>query len=280
MKKVLLVYIPVLHEGYRGLFVRDPWVKILYVFGPKLIAKFDPLRKDIRALAPHLIKEAVESWKIFQEIHIVEEDTLIREINHYRFHVLMTDDDISHQVAKEYLTNCKVEFIPIFLRWDQKRTLAQIEVPCDRVIETDEFVSQVFRLAIKESQKSPDWWRQIGAVAVKDGEILLTAFNRHVPSANHVWAFGDPRSNFKRGVHFEFSPAFHAEAAIVAEAAKRRDLSLKGTDLYVTTFPCPPCAKAVAYSGIKRLFFLEGYSVYDGVEVLRAQGVEIIRVKM
>lgn len=279
MKKVLLAYVPVLHGGYWELFVRNDSVKTLYVFGPKLIAKFDPLRKDIRALPPYLIKDAIQGWRIFDEILIAEE-YILKLLNRDRLGILMPEDDVCRQVAEEYLTDCKVELVPIFLRWDQTRILAQVEGPFDRVIEADEFVSSIFRLALKESRKSPDWWRQIGAVAVKDGEILLAAFNRHVPSANHVWTFGDPRSNFKKGIHFELSPALHAEAGIVAEAARREDLCLEDTDLYVTTFPCPPCAKLIAYSGIKRLFFLEGYSVYDGADVLRARGVEMIRVRM
>ncbi len=31
--------------------------------------------------------------------------------------------------------------------------------------------------AFKESEKSSDWWRRIGVLAVKKGKILLTGFN-------------------------------------------------------------------------------------------------------
>lgn len=276
--KFLLAYVPVPHEGYRQLFVRDPLVRTLYIFGSDLIEKYDPFWKDIRCLAPHLVREAIRSWKIFSDVQVVDE-AFLEQLNRDACEIVMPEDDVHREVAETYLRHCKVEFASIFLRWDRGRVLAENPVPSDALIVADEFASKVFGIAFREAAKSPDWWRQIGAVLIRNSEIIMTAFNQHVPSNNFVWAFGDPRSNFKKGVHFELSPALHAEVAIIAEAA-RTGLSLEGCDLYVTIFPCPPCAKPLAYSGIKRIFFLEGYSVYDAADILRARGVEIIRVKM
>ena len=47
--------------------------------------------------------------------------------------------------------------------------------------------------------------------------------------------------------------------------------------MYVTDFPCPPCAKLIAGAGIAKLCFREGYAVLDGQDVLEAAGVEIVR---
>ena len=55
---------------------------------------------------------------------------------------------------------------------------------------------------------------------------------------------------------------------------------MEGCDLYVTTFPCPPCAHISAFTGIKHLFYMDGYSLVAGAEVLQAKDVEIIRVEM
>ena len=49
--------------------------------------------------------------------------------------------------------------------------------------------------------------------------------------------------------------------------------------MYVTTFPCPTCAKLIAYSGIKKLYAGGGYAVLDGELVLKAKGVKIIFVE-
>lgn len=275
---IILAYVPVLHEGYHRLFT-ERTAKSIYIFGPDLIRKYRPLQKDIRALPPYLIATAIKSWNISGEVFIASEESLSR-INGNRSYVVMPDEDVSRDIAEIYLSDCRVEFISIFLRWDSKKTLARVEIPCDREVEADDFARSIMDLAKKEAAKSPDWWRRIGAVAVKNGQILIATFNSHVPSSNHVFSYGDPRANFKKGLHFELSPALHAEAAIVAEAARNENISLEGADLYVTIFPCPPCAKVVAHSGIKRLFFLEGYAVYDGVDVLHSKEIEIIRLKL
>jgi dCMP deaminase len=131
--------------------------------------------------------------------------------------------------------------------------------------------------AHQAATKSSDWWRHVGAVLVKDEKIILSTFNTHVPSEQMPYVNGDPRSNFSKGVHLELSTAIHAEARLIAQAAKE-GVSLDGASLYVTTFPCPPCAKLVAYAGIKKLYFDEGYGVLDGEQILKQQGVEIVQV--
>ena len=47
--------------------------------------------------------------------------------------------------------------------------------------------------------------------------------------------------------------------------------------MYVTDFPCPPCAKLIAAAGIARLYFREGYAVLDGSDVLEGAGIEVVQ---
>jgi len=279
MRKILLAYIPVLHRGYWQLFGKHPDADALYLLGEEITVNYEPLRKDIRALPSSLMRQAIESWHLFKAVHIAGFETL-SQLKDEKPLIVMPDEDVCQQLAEGHLAGCHVLFESIFLRRDKKRSLAEVEIPCDEVIFADEFIASVMGLAWDLAQKSPDWWRQIGAVAVRGREILVAAYNRHVPTPNHVFAFGDPRSNFKKGLHFELSPALHPEAAIVSEAARRKDLCLEGADLYVTTFPCPPCAKLVAFAGFKRLYFMEGYAVFDGVDIIHSEGVKLIRVKI
>jgi dCMP deaminase len=88
---------------------------------------------------------------------------------------------------------------------------------------------------------------------------------------------GDPRSNFYKGVGFELSTATHAEARLIAQAA-RDGTSTEGAVMYVTDFPCPPCAKLIAAAGISRLYFRSGYAVLDGQQVLESAGVDLIQI--
>ena len=102
--------------------------------------------------------------------------------------------------------------------------------------------------------------------------------NKHLPSPHSPYAEGDPRNNFHKGIGIEYSTTLHAEAGLIAEAA-RKGISLEGTSMYVSVFPCPPCAKLVAYCGIKKLYYSGGYSVLDQERILKSRGVEIIFVE-
>ena len=102
--------------------------------------------------------------------------------------------------------------------------------------------------------------------------------NRHLPTEYAPYVDGDPRNNFRRGVEVERTTAIHAEAAIVARAA-RDGFSLRGADLHVSTFPCPACARLVAEAGFARCFFAGGYSVLHGDDVMRAAGMQLVFVE-
>jgi dCMP deaminase len=78
-------------------------------------------------------------------------------------------------------------------------------------------------------------------------------------------------------VHFEISTVAHAEAKLIADAA-RQGISTEGAVMYVTDFPCPPCAKLIAMAGVARLYFRTGYAVLDGQQVLDAAGVELVSI--
>lgn len=88
---------------------------------------------------------------------------------------------------------------------------------------------------------------------------------------------GDPRSNFFQGVGLDLSTATHAEAGLIAAAA-RAGRSTDGATMFVTTYPCPPCAKLIAGAGIARLYYRDGYAVLDGADVLAAAGIEVVHV--
>lgn len=166
-----------------------------------------------------------------------------------------------------------------FLRWDRSWSQAQRPAAYQGRVTADELARSHMAAACGQAQHSSDWWRQVGAVAVRDGVVLGVAHNEHRPTEYSPYLHGDPRNDFHRGVHIELSTAIHAEAAIVARAA-RDGRSLAGADLYVSTFPCPACARLIAESGIRRCFFAGPYAMLDGDTVLRAAGVELFWVDL
>lgn len=275
-KKNIIAFVPVLHEGYRRFFEKYAPDATLYILGKELIAEFPHLLKEIRLLDPMLVKQSIESWGLFEQVEIAERGVLetLRE-NSTEF--VMPDEDVMHELKDRYLQSKEVVFDSIFLRWDKHKTVAEAPVSYDQKITNEEFHQSMIRLAGEEAAKSSDWWRRMGAVIVKDGSVIISTHNTHVPSEHIPYQNGDPRNNFHKGVHLDLSTAIHAEAKAIAEAA-RQGIALEGAHMYTNNFPCPPCAKLIAYSGIKKLFYHAGYGVLDGESILRSQDVEIIFV--
>lgn len=75
----------------------------------------------------------------------------------------------------------------------------------------------------------------VGAVIVKDGEVLGAAGNRTLTDKD---------------------PTAHAEILAIRQAAARLGSErLIGCDLYVTLEPCAMCAGAISFARIRRLYF-------------------------
>lgn len=276
--KVVIAYIPVLANNYRQFLMKHLDAGELLIFGDEVIGLFDHLRKDIRRLSPIDMRIALESLQLIKPVRLLDLYTL-NLLNQEHLQVVMPDEDISHELATGYLPRASVKFDDsIRLRWNKNNILGNQAVKPDRFIVPDEFSREVMAHAYRLADQSDDWWRQVGGVIARNGEILLDTFNRHLP-ANAPLFNGDPRSNFKKGLHYELSTAAHVEAQLIALAA-RKGIPLEGTSLYVTTYPCPPCAKIIAFSGIKKLYFVEGYAVLDGESNLKEAEVEIIQVKI
>ncbi len=277
MSPALVTYIPVLHEGYRLLFARHPEARALYIFGKEVIGTYEQLVKDIRKLDPELVKQAITAWGLFDRVEILDE-AAIQQLQHNKTALIVSDDDLSTELVSRYFSGQPVEQDTIFLRWDKKTAIEPLAVSPDVTISSAEFDQQMIATAKEEGTHSPDWWRRIGALAVKDGQVLFQVHNQYVPSDQTAYDQGDPRGNFKSGVHLESALAIHAEAQLVALAA-RDGVSLQGADVYSETFPCPPCAKFLAYTGIKRLYYQTGYKVLDGESILKNHGIEIVFVE-
>lgn len=278
MKKVILAYIPVLHAGYKKFIEKHEEIQTLYLLGPKLIEDFDHLqRKDIRALPPHLIKKSLESWGFDFKIEIANKQTLTK-LNIPQIHIIVPDEIETEQIINKYLNKAKVKKDSIFLRYDNKKSLKKDLVNPQVTVSKTQFSQKIMNKAQAEANKSSDWWRQVGAIIIKDNKIILSGFNKHVPSEKMPYINGDPRGNFHKGENIELSTAFHAEASLIASAAKK-GLKLLDCEIYVTTFPCPACAKLIAYSGIKTVYFKEGYAMLDGESILNNQKVKVIQVK-
>lgn len=247
----------------------------MYVLGKSFIDAYPRLNRDIRALAPD---EAVRALcALGFTARVIETKDVDMLAPHTQ--IVLPDEDVSRDFAAKYLPKTKVRTENIFLRWDGVFANKEAEPSSDRTISSSELDREFMRAAVAEGQKSADWWRQIGGVAVKDGSVIASAHIRYFPSDLALDILGTPRTTVDAGERPDLYISMHAEADIVAQAAQRGE-SLKGASMYVSTFPCINCAFLVARSGIKKLYYAEGYSRVDAEGVLKAAGVEIVQVKL
>ncbi len=270
---VLIAFVPVLHQGYVELFKKYP--DDIRLLGSDIIALYTSLTRDLRIIKPELMCRAIEALGIAKQVSVLTKTKL----DEFRSSsIVMPDEDVSRDLAAKNFVDSEIMFESIFLRWDKIITVAEHKIPPHRIISKEQFDQEMMRNVASEARQSSDWWRQNGAIILKDGQILMSVHNRHLPTDFHLAQNGDPRSNFDAGQRYDLSTAVHAEADAIARCAKQ-GLAVDGATLYCTTFPCVPCAKLICEAGIKKLYYQKGYSLLDSEDLLKKYGVEIVLVQ-
>jgi dCMP deaminase len=276
----IIAYIPVLHRGYKHFLHKhlreSDGNNGIFLIGAGLLGDFSYLQKDIRNLEPTEVAAALQAWGFEAEIKALDHQDL-ETLAAAKTPVIIPREDVTEAVVERYLPDNPVTKEEVFLRWNKNNTDSPAGVDPARTVNADELAVEILAKADSEAALSSDWWRRVGAVLFRGDEVLLTGHNHHLPTDHEPYFSGDPRAVFSKGVNIELSTAIHAEASLIASAAKQ-GLRIQGAAIYVTTFPCPPCAKLIAQSGLKRLYYREGYAMLDGQAILADAGVEIVQV--
>lgn len=271
---ILIIHVPVLHRGYIELFRRmQGKINTVLILGGELLKELRFFEADISSLAPEEAKNLVVSLGLFEKV------SLLSRVNIEDFRdkgVVLISDELSRRFKEKFLPDFPVVWESVFLRWDESAVAKTNPVNFSRVSD-QKFDQDILLLAYAEAEKSGDWWRRVGAILEKDGRVLLSAHNRDLPDEQSSYRLGNIRDFLKTGERPDLSNTIHAEARVIAEAA-RHGISTTGASLYVTHFPCPPCAKSIAASGIARCFFAEGSANFDAESVLKGARVEIVHV--
>ena len=273
MKKAVLAFMPVIHSGYIKFLSKHN--ENVFLLGKDFLSEIPHLSREIRMLEPELAVIAFSSF--VKKVEILNSNNLSSFLSEFQM-IVMPDEDVSRIFAEKYLNNKEVIFEKVFLRWDKPISLKEQEISPDRKISIEEMDVEIMSKAFIESEKSSDWWRQVGAVIVKDGKIIISGYNKHLPTNFSPYINGDPRNNFDAGIRIDLCTSIHAEAASIAVAAKK-GISLDGCSIYITTFPCPTCARLLSESGIKKVFYSKGYSLLDAEDIFKQYGAELILVK-
>jgi dCMP deaminase len=279
MRKIVLLYMPVIHRGYVEFLNRHASadVECVLVGGKALLVLGDiadyVLRKDsaIRGLSEMMVLNFVQSLGLFSSVsyHSGQIDTAPGVI-------IMPDEDVLALAADVFFPKAETVLDTTRLRYDRKGSDRVDPVPA-AVCTSEEAHRALMHSAEVEAQRSKDWWLTVGALVARDGQPLFVAYNQGGIDRDITNILGDPRSAYRRGENTEDTLVLHAERSLIAQAA-RDGISLHGTDVYVTHFPCVPCASQLAEAGVARVFFSKGYSRLESAECLTARGVEILQV--
>lgn len=275
-KRALVLYMPALHQGYIKLF-REVEGDI-FLMDNTLLGVLPRLDRDVRAVDASVMNKVLAVLYPERGCKVLRNTDDIRCMGESYMEITMPHEDVSRAFADQYLPKMDIIYKDIFLRWDKIITTAEHQIQDHHVVSQEAFTQQVMSKVIKTAKESSDWWRQVGAAIVMANEIVMLGHNDSYPDPTYsLNTFGDPRSNFDAGQHIDLSKAIHAEARLIAEAA-RKGIAIHGADIFVSTFPCPVCAKSIAAAGIARVYYKDGYSVLDAEDVLVAKGIEIVRV--
>jgi dCMP deaminase len=109
----------------------------------------------------------------------------------------------------------------------------------------------------------------VGAVIVKDKQILATGYNGSISGLEHCDDVGHLM------VDEHCVRTVHAESNAIAQAAKR-GVSVDEAIMYVTHSPCINCFKLCASAGIKKIVFGKFYKDELVVELANQANIELI----
>lgn len=139
----------------------------------------------------------------------------------------------------------------------------------------DEYFIEITHLVAK---RSTCLRRQVGAVIVKDKNILATGYNGAPSGVSHCLDVGCLREKLgiPSGERHELCRGLHAEQNAIIQAAKH-GTGIEGSTLYCTTMPCIICSKMIINAGIKRVVYEMGYPDQLAVEMITESGVVVDR---
>ena len=141
----------------------------------------------------------------------------------------------------------------------------------------DEYFMNIAKLV---STRSTCLRRHVGAVVVKDKQILATGYNGAPTGITHCDEAGCLRQELgiPSGQRHEICRALHAEQNAFLQAAKH-GVGLEGSTLYITVQPCSICAKMIINVGIKKVVIEGEYPDEFALDFLKEAGIEMVVIK-
>jgi dCMP deaminase len=140
-------------------------------------------------------------------------------------------------------------------------------------MERPDWDSYFMEIAQIVSKRSTCLRRAVGAVLVKDKQILATGYNGTPKGLPHCEEVGCLREQLHvpSGQMHELCRGIHAEQNSVIQAAVN-GVSISGSTLYCTHQPCVVCSKILINAGIKRIVYANPYPDKLAAEMMHEAG--------
>lgn len=278
MKTAIAMYMPAPHQGCVSFINKYAGINTpTFLITESLIKELNPelestLEKYLNAL-PSVVVQKMLNTHVRCEVYLLNQTNL----NDFDEVIIPENDELVEDVLLRFYPSISLKREKGFIRWGRKTVLSERKVVQYATTSSNELDSIFMNKAFEVGQKSEDWWRQVGVVLKPLNHDPIYSFNHHLPHPYAPYIHGDPRSDFKPGEYIEYSTAIHAETGAIAYAA-RKGIPLQDASIYVTTFPCPNCARSIIEAGIKTVYYCEVYSKLDAIDIFRAAGVSLIFV--
>lgn len=121
--------------------------------------------------------------------------------------------------------------------------------------------------------------RHVGAVIVRDRQILSTGYNgapRGTPHCDEVGCLRE-KMGIPSGERHEICRGSHAEINAIAQAAAVGSPTAGGT-LYCTHEPCVFCTKAIINAAIERIVFIHPYPDELARRLREESGIAVLQL--
>lgn len=135
-------------------------------------------------------------------------------------------------------------------------------------------------IALVVATRSTCLRRHVGAVLVKNRQILATGYNGAPRGLPHCVEVGCLREQLgvPSGERHELCRGLHAEQNAIIQAAYH-GVRIAGAEMYCTNQPCVLCAKMLVNAGIETLYFCGDYPDGLALQVFREAGTRIVAVE-
>lgn len=137
------------------------------------------------------------------------------------------------------------------------------------------------QMAVLAASRSTCLRRQVGAVLVKDNQILSTGYNGSPKGISHCAEVGCLRqqNSIPSGQMHELCRGVHAEQNAIIQAGLNGS-STRGGTLYCTHQPCSICARLIINAEIRTVYVANTYPDTLAEQLFQEAGVELIHYNL